>query len=274
VKKMIVIVGFILSFQALAQAVALEPEWKTKLRDVITNVAGTKWATKFFGEAPKPEPEITLPPIPTIVKQNTNIASYTKIQKDATAFDKLPADRKRQFDFEFLKEIFLVTRKTEARDEDLSNWLNTLDQGGSREGIYQALVLDEVYVALENMEDKSSDRLKSFSLGFSQRYLGQTFKPGSLDQFNLFSIKRIVTDKAIDLMDFYETKDIDSLYRWYAVLSSDMAKEYSAFFKNQLRQEVSEKYHYNWAKESPIQQIKSEVIIKLHIVMNGLQLLQ
>ncbi len=272
-KKMIIIVGIILSFQALAQA-PLEPEWKTKLRDVISSVAGTTWATKFLGEAPKPEPEVTLPPIPKIVKQNTDITSYTKIQKDLTAYDKLPAERRRQFDYQFLKEIFLVTRKTEARDEDLSNWLNTLDQGGSREGIYQALVLDEVYVALENMEDKSSDRLKNFSLGFSQRYLGQTFKAGSLDQFNLFSIKRIITDKAIDLMDFYETKDIDSLYRWYAVFSSDLAKEYSAFFKNQLRQEVSEKYHYNWAKESPVQQIKSEVIIKLHIVMNGLQLLQ
>jgi hypothetical protein len=272
-RKLIIIVGLLSAMTAYGQE-PMEPEWKTKLRDIVTKVAGAQWGEKLFGSEPRPAPEITLPEIPKLVKTNTDIESYNKKTKETTEFDKLPAERKRFYDFEFLKELFAVTRKIEARDEDLSNWLNTLEQGGSREGIYQALVLDEVYVALENMDEKSSDRLKKFALSFSQKFLNQTFKDGSLDQLNLYSIKRIISDKSLDLMEFYETKDLDALYRWYAIFSSDIAKEYEPFLKSEVRKEKSEKYHYEWAKGSPIQHVKSEFIIKLHIVMNGIQLLQ
>ncbi len=272
-KKLIVIVGLLFAFHVMAND-PLEPEWKTKLRNFVTSIAGAQWGEKLLGVEPKPEPEIQLPEIPKLTKTNTDVAGYTRKTKDPTEFDKLPDERKRQYDFEFLKELFAVTRKTEARDEDLSNWLNTLEQGGSREGIYQALVLDEVYVALENIEEKSSDRLKKYSLDFSQKFLNQTFKAGSLDQFNVYSIKRIITDKAIDLMDHFETKDLDVLYRWYAVFSADMAKDYEPLMKSKIRKETSEKFHYEWAKASPVQHLKSEVIIKLHSVMNGLQHLQ
>lgn len=272
-KKLIVIVGLVLSFHALANE-PLEPTWRTKLRNLITGLAGGQWGVKLLGEEPKLEPEITLPAIPKLEKKNTDIESYTKKTKDQTEFEKLPAERRRVYDYEFLKELFAVTRKTEARDEDLSNWLNTLEQGGSREGIYQALVLDEVYVALENINDKSTNRLREYALKFSQKYLNQTFKDGSLDQFNLFSIKRIIAEKSLDMMEIYEVRDLDALYRWYAVFSAEIAQEYEPFLKSSLRKETSVKYHYEWAKGSPIQHVKSEFIIKLHIVMNGLQLLQ
>ena len=272
-KKLIIVLGLIVSMQAFA-AELLEPAWKTRIRSFITSFAGVQWSEKVLGIEPKPEPEVLLPEIPRIEKKNTNIESYTKKTKEPTEFDKLPAERKRQYDFEFLKELFAVTRKTEPRDEDLANWLNTLEQGGSREGIYQALVLDEVYVALENINEKSSDRLREFSLNFSQKYLGQTFKQGSLDQFNLYSIKRIISEKCLDLMEIYETKDLDSLYRWYAVFSADIAHEYEPLLKSKIRKDPSAKFHYEWAKGSPVQHVKSEFIIKLHVVMNGLQLIQ
>ncbi len=272
-KKFILVLSLLVSFQVMAQTL-LEPAWKTRLRNLVTRVAGQTWGVKLLGEIPQPVPEITLPEIPKLVKKNTDIESYTKKVKEPTEYDKLPEERKRQFDYHFVKELFLVTRKTEARDEDLSNWLNTLEQGGSREGIYQALVLDEVYMALENMDEKSTERLMSFSLDFSQKFLNQTFTTESLGQLNLYSLKRVFTEKSLDLMEYYETKDLDSLYRWYAIFSADMAKDFQPLLKTPTRSNPSLKFHYEWAKGMPVQHIKSEYIIKLHTVMNGLQLLQ
>lgn len=272
-RKLIVLVSLVMSFTAFAQTVT-EPAWKTKVRNFISQVAGDEWGNKILGPAPEAEKAaIEMPVIPKEVKKNTDVTSYTKLTKDPTEFDRLPPERKRQFDYKFLEELFQVTRKSEAKDEDLSNWLNTLDQGGSREGIYQALVLDEVYNGLESIDAKPTDKLLNFCLKFSQKFFNQTFTTESLKQLNLYSLKRIFTEKGLDLMEYYEVKDLDALYRWYALVSAEMAKEYGPFLKSPVRAESSEAYHYEWAKSMPIQHIKSEFIIKMHSIMNGLQLL-
>ncbi len=273
-KKWMIIVGLLFSLVVVAQDKPLEPSWKTKARSFVTSIAGESWGVKLFGSIPvPPEPEIKLPVIPKIEKKATDVNNYTKQKKDATEFDKLPNEKKRQFDIKFLQELFQVTRRTEATDEELASWLNTLDQGGSREGVYQALVLDEVYAGLENETTPSSGKLLDFSLKFSQRYLNQTFKKESLGQLNLYSIKRILTEKSLDVMEYYEVHNLEDLYQWYAVFSSELAKEYSPLLKTSLRQDQRFEYHYQWAKNMPIQHIKSEFIIKLHSVMNGLQLI-
>lgn len=272
-KKLIIVLGLVLSFNVLAE-VPTEPGWKAKLRSYITQVAGAEWSNKILGEPPKPPaPEIQLPEIPQNFKKSTDVGSYTKKTKEPTAFDKLPAERKRQFNYMFLEELFRVTRKTEAKDEDLVNWLNILEQGGSREGIYQALVLDEVYNSLESIEERPTKRLVDFCLNFSQKFLGQTFNPESITQLNLYSLKRIFTEKGMDLLEYYEIKDLDALYRWYALVSAEFAKNYGPLLKSDIRQNPSARFHYEWAKSMPIQHIKSEFIIKIHTIMNGLQLL-
>ena len=135
-------------------------------------------------------------------------------------------------------------------------------------------MLDEVYAALENMEDKPSDKLLDFSLKFSQRYINQTFQKKSLGQLNLYSLKRILTEKGLDLMEHYEVYNLDNLYQWYAIFSSELATEYAPLLKTKIRQDPRVEYHLEWAKSMPVQHIKSEFIIKLHSVMNGLQLLE
>jgi hypothetical protein len=273
VKKLIFIVGLVMAFNAFAQV--SEPTWKAKLRGVITSIAGTEWSNKLLGEMPVAStPEVELPVIPQTVKKSTDIGSYTKQQKGPTEYDELPAERKRQFDYKFLEELFQVTRKTEAKDEDLVNWLNNLEQGGSREGIYQALVLDEVYNDLESIDEAPTEKLTEFALKFSQKYLNQTFNPESISRLNLYSLKRIFTEKGLDLMEHFEMHDLDALYRWYANLSADLATDYKPLLRSNVRAETSAKYHYEWAKGMPLQHIKSEFIIKLHLVMNGLQLIQ
>ena len=273
--KLIIVVGLLLSLSVLAQEVKLESEWKTKGREIVSSIAGPVWGAKLFGPIPKPPiVEAKLPEIPKQVKKGTDVASYTKLKKDSTEYDRLPNDRKRQFDYKFLQELFQVTRKTEAREEDLATWLNTLDQGGSREGIYQALVLDEVYASLENREEKPSNRLLDFSLKFSQRFFNQTFTKESLGKLNLYSIKRIFTEKGLDLMENYEVNKLEDLYQWYSVFSSELAKDYDMLLKAPVRKDPRLEFHLKWAESMPVQHIKSEFIIKLHTVMNGLQLLE
>lgn len=271
--KILIIAISLFSFSIYAQ-VDVEPSWKSKARDLISKVAGSSWSDKILGPKPIIEPEIKMPIIPKDFKTTTDVNSYTRVTKEPTEFDRLPADRKRQFDYKFLEELFYVTRKTEAKDEDLSNWLNTLDQGGSREGIYQALVLDDVYAALENIEEKPSSRLVDFTVTFSQKFLDQKFKPESLDQFNVFTLKRIVTEKALDLLEYYEGRDLEAIHNWYAIFSHDLASSYGPLLKSPIRSEPSMRFHQEWAKGMPIQHIKSEIIIKIHMVMNGLQHLQ
>lgn len=274
-RNMIVIVGLLSCLSVWANEVVLEASWKTKGRDLVSSIVGGTWGDKIFGSAPKAiEPETKLPEIPLQVKKSTDVGNYTKLKKDPTEYDRLPNERQRQFDYKFLQELFVVTRKSEARDEDLSIWLNTLDQGGSREGIYQALVLDEVYAALEEMDEKPTNRLLEFSLKLSQRFFNQTFKKKSLSPLNLYSLKRILTEKGLDLMEYYEVHNLDNLYKWYAVFSAELARDYAPLLKTPIRQDPNVEYHLQWAKSMPIQHIKSEFIIKLHSVMNGLQLLE
>lgn len=274
-KNLIVVLSLMFCFKSFAQS-ALEPAWKVKLRSVITRVAGADWSTKLLGAEPKIEerPEVEMPVIPRQKKNATDVSSYTKKLKEPTEFDKLPADRKKQFDYKFMEELFLVTRKTEPKDEDLSNWLNVLDQGSSREGVYQALVLDEVYNGLESISEKPSKKLLVFCLKFSQKYLNETFNVESLNQLNLYSLKRIFTEKGLDLLELYEAQDLDYINKWYANFSADLAKDYEPLLKTQIRKVPDAKYHYEWSRNMPVQHIKSEYIIKMHIVMNLLQLVQ
>ncbi len=270
-KKTIILLGFCISLSAGA-APASESTWKVKLRDLVSQVAGVEWSTKIFGQPPEPAPEFPMPEIPAVVKKSTDVGSYTKKTKGPTEFDKLPVERKRQFNYKFLEELYQVTRKTAPKDEDLANWLNTLEQGGSREGVYQGLVLDEVYAGLEGMEERPSTKLLDFCLKYSQTYLAQTFKPEGLLKLNLYSLKRIFTERGLDLLEYYEVQDLDSLYRWYALFSAEIARDHGALLQSSIRQESSAAYHYEWAKGMPVQHIKSEYIIKLHLVMNALQL--
>jgi hypothetical protein len=248
-----------------------QPDAGGNLRKSISQIVGKTWSDRLLGEEEAVMPEVELPEIPQVTRNSTDVGVYNKPDKRPVEYDHLPPARKRDFDFAFLQELFLVTRKTEAHDEDLSNWLNTLDQGGSREGVYQALVLDEVYAALENMSEPPSPALLKFVQENSRRFLNQSYKEEALQKLNLYSLKRIMTEKVLDLMEHFETRNLEDLYRWYAVFSAELGANHERVLRNPVRVNSSPAFHLAWAQEMPIQHIKSEMIIKLHTVMNGLQ---
>ena len=75
-------------------------------------------------------------------------------------------------------------------------------------------------------------------------------------------------------MENYEVNKLEDLYQWYSVFSSELAKDYDMLLKAPVRKDPRLEFHLKWAESMPVQHIKSEFIIKLHKVMNGLQLLE
>ncbi len=242
---------------------------KEELRKQIGPLIGEELTTKLFGKAPS---KIKMPVVPQIKKDATSVDVYKKksgFEAQAKDFDELSLEDKRKYRLAYIQELYQVTRNTEPKDEDVLNFLNVLEQGGSREGVYRAIVLDSVYGSLESFEEAPSSELKDFAVYFGRKYLGRKFSDKAMSNLNLWSIKRIVVEKALEVMDAL-AKSPKELRAWYAVLSEDLASRGKPLWKNKVRQQESREYHYRWSGQVPLQQIKSETIIKLHTLMNDL----
>jgi hypothetical protein len=231
---------------------------------------------KLFPE----ERKIALPAIPKIkrnAKSTANFASpppppkkVKKVESNEGAKEQLK--RKRQDDFHFVHELYQAVMENKPTAVELNQWMNVLDQGGSREGFYRALVLSDKYAGLENFDPTSADQLVIFCKEYMGTYLDQQVQDKQLSSVNSYSIKRIAVEQSLELIDtFYaENANGDKLPRWYAILSADLAAKYPSLWEIKLRSSTNPRIHLKWAQSAPEQQLKSEVIIKLHRVFNHL----
>lgn len=214
-----------------------------------------------------------LPTIPNIAQKATSVEVYDKsgiLYTQGGSFTRLSDQEKRKYRLAFIKELFSVTKNAEVKDEELRSKLNLLEQGGSREGIYRSIVLGQDYLMLESLEEKSSDKLGEFVVRFGEMYLGRKFDRAQIKNINLWGVKRIIVEKTLETMDAFNTDGKD-LYTWYAMLSASLATNYQNVFSSTTRRNSTTDFHYKWVQKVPYQQIKSEMIIKLHKVMNYLQ---
>lgn len=228
--------------------------------------------TLINGKPKVEKPSIVLPKIPKISKDAKSVDVYSKkgkIYTQGASFKKLSQEKKRKYRIAFIEELFIVTKEEDVSNSDLKSKLNMLEQGGTREGIYRLLVLDTTYRRLEASDQPSSDKLIDFTVDFGNKYLGRSFSPELVRKLNLWGIKKIIVEKSLETMDEL-AKNENDLYSWYAVLSSDLAVNYKQIWKNKTRKNTARNFHYRWAKKVPFQLIKSEVIIKIHKVMNSL----
>ena len=265
----------LLGFSNPAQA-----NWKEKARALSQKLIGENSTTKLFG-ADEVSTTATLrtpppfPKIPQVKKSNLDekVFDDTEGKLDKTRKHQLTGKDKEKFDYGYVREVIEVTRKTPAKDQDINTWFNVLSQGGSREGVYRAMVLDGGYNSLESYPEPPNDKLIEFVISFSNKYLNKNYTPETLKKVNLYTIKRIVVDNTLDTMEnFLATPDDLSI--WYAYLSSEFATNYPTLWANKARKFTEYEFHEKWASEVPIQLIKSEVIIKLHLVMNTLNLVK
>lgn len=248
-------------------------KYKEKLRSHMQDMLGTNTTNKLLGEAPKKkEYSVEMPKIPEFESSSTDLNSLNKnipIKFQGEKFENLTIEQKRPYRVSFIKELYQVTSQTEAKDEDIINALNGLEQGGDREGAYRGVVLGRIYRSMETFVQAPSDKLLDFVNFYAEKFLRKAFDNEAMKRLSFYSIKRVIVEKTLELLDVMAPEASD-IHAWYAIFSADLARKYPDVLVNKVRSQKSDAYHYEWSKKVPFQQIKSEVIIKLHMVMNSL----
>ncbi len=239
------------------------PPWKIKARAIVEKYLGNEWGLKLFGEKSK---KYELPEIPIVDEDAKSTEVYKKKYIESI---KLNSEVELKLNIAYVSELYEVIKERKGVGSEVGNWINVMDQGGSREGVYRALVLDRDYQGMENYDRPISNAGANFAHNFSNKYAGMDINKDTLVKVNFYSVKRLVTEKALEIIDAFEKRE--DLFKWYAIMSVQMAKKYNYAFDNEVRKNIDYNYHINWANQVPRQHLKSEVIVKLHRVFNNLQ---
>lgn len=245
------------------------------LRPLLTKIFGEEKAAAWYGDEPAPPPpadpeeSIKLPVIPKVQKSATSTETNTLGLSANSKYRFLSPVDVQLLNYNFLKDLYFAVRGQNPTDKEISQWLNTLEQGGSREGIYRAMVLDQNYAKFESENHPSSPNIIRFTIWFLERFIGQKTTAESVGGLNRYSLKRIITEKSLEIFDELKKKPED-FYNWYAVLSSEVATKYPDGVRGKMGKEKSKVRHKNWAKEMPEQHLKSELILKIHQVYNSI----
>lgn len=252
-----------LCFLVFAQVDSAHAGLSDKVRPLVEKYLGQDIANRFFGL----KETIKIPAIPKLSSDSKSTAIYDNQHKETVTFSK---EEMTKYNIGFVQELLEATRETKANRNEIAKWMGTLNQGASREGVYRALVLDAYYSRMENYNTQLSKPALDFSLRFLKKYTGQEVEASKLSSFNIYTVKRIVTERALEILDAYLATNKDGFYDWYAVLSSELAGNHK-IWGNRLRSNKLAVNHRKWAKQMPVQFVKSEVIIKLHTLFNSLQ---
>lgn len=233
----------------------------------MVKIVGVRWTEKLIGLAPevKVDDSVILPSLPKLLEDARSTAVFEKKQDKIV----LKRELEEKFHFAYIKEIYEATRQTNPNDDEIAKMMNVLSQGGSREGVYHSLVLDSTYGGMENYDKPVKSNSADFAVYFYGRYIGKKISKESLKGMNVYSLKRLMADKALDIIDAYGDNRED-LEKWYAVMSSDLASKFPQVWSSKLRKDTSSLVHKSWASRVPVQHIKSESLIKIHTAMNSM----
>lgn len=268
--KLSILIILLLSFN-VHSADAPKPEEKSLVeqwRPTIAKIFGEEFTIKLLGKSPEIKnaaADIQMPAIPQIKADAKSAEVYNK-KPDKVIFK---PEEEEKYHFSFLEEIYDVTRQSKPKQEDFNKMMNALSQGATREGIYHSLVLDAAYAQLESSEKPIKTPAADFAIYFYKMYIAKEIAADSLTKMNMYTLKRLIAEKAIDMIDTYGDNRGD-MEKWYAVLSSDLATRFPQIWNNALRRNTSRAIHKNWASKAPVQHIKSEIVIKIHMAFNSL----
>ena len=234
-----------------------------KLRPYFKKFLGDRRTNKLLGVKTS---GIKMPKIPEVRKDARNV-NLLKKGKRNSGNKKLSRRKKQKYDLAFIREVTRVTRQMKSTLNEDKRWLNVMSQGGTREGVYRGIVLEDRYLRLERKSFPINPKVLDFSLHFANYFLSQDIKRSALRSSNFYTLKKVLVERSLEVLDSFPHEN-DDLYDWYALLSSYLAKKYPRIWVNKLRKDSNAKIHKHWAKNVPEQHIKSEVIIKMHKVFN------
>ena len=228
---------------------------------------GEHWTLKLIGNAPvnKMNNTVIMPALPKIVDDARSVAVFNKKQEKVI----LKPEIEEKYYYAYIKEIYEATRQTKPNDDEVAKLMNVLSQGGTREGVYHSLVLDSTYGGMENYDKPVKSNAADFAVYFYGRYVGKKIAKESLKGMNIYSLKRLVSDKTLDMIDAYGDNRED-LEKWYAVMSSDLASKFPSLWSGKMRKDTDSQNHKSWASKVPVQHIKSETLIKIHGAFNSM----
>ena len=264
-KRITIIIGLSFVFYSNPGHAGLS-DIKEKLRPFIVKILGEDTATSILGEGPG---TVELPTIPKVNRSALDSSVFDN-EKDVKEKN-IPNDKKDKLDYYYVDELYTSTRNMKGNKDQLTRWFSILSQGGTREGVYRALVLDNTYRGLENFDNPVNDSVVSFASYFYPRFLNKKIKKEALEKLNFYTLKRLTTKNSLEVVDEYLKGNKDELYKWYAVFSGELAEKYPKAWKNALRKKEKMAHHKKWAATVPDQHIKSEIIIKIHKVYNHLK---
>ena len=207
--------------------------------------------------------ELELPVIPKLTRERTETHVYDFTDPNQ---DTLSAREKERSDRVYLVELYKVVRGMDPDPSGMILWMGVLSQGGSREGIYRAFVMDRFYADRES--GQAGEKVGKFSSYFVKKYIGKDFNDELLAQYSFYALKRNITEMALGILDKLRDNPHD-FSSWYGVLSGELAQDFPQLFV-QMRSNPSMVFHKHWAAQVPQQYVKSETIIKLHQVFEYL----
>jgi hypothetical protein len=238
-------------------------DYGDKLRPFVKKFLGKKRTDKIFGEE---KSGISLPPIPNVKRDARNI-DLLKKKKRKGSIKKLSPEKKRRYDLAFIREVSKITRNLKSKNDEDQRWLNVMSQGGTREGVYRGIVLDDRYKRLERGRYPVGQKVAEFSVYYANNFLSQDLKLSAVSSSNFYTLKKVLVERSLEVLDSFPSNK-DDIYDWYAVFSGYLARKYPNLWKNRLRKNKNLKSHKAWSKNVPEQHLKSEVIIKLHKTFN------
>ncbi|MDB9787050.1 DUF4214 domain-containing protein, partial [Bacteriovoracaceae bacterium] len=218
---------------------------------------------KHFPTVEVESDEITLPEIPKNIGNAKTIMNT--IKKGFTK--KVTSKELRKYDANYLKELYIEVLNRSINRLEFDKWMNTLDQKSSRIGIYRGLVSSREY---ELKNDELNEKMINFVSLYFKKFLNKSIPLDSIAKVGFRTVKKIAVEQTLEIIDVLMLKGED-YNKWYGIFSEFLAVDFSAVWISEFRKNKSARYHVSWSKAVPFVYGKSEIVIKLHRLMNWLQ---
>lgn len=164
---------------------------------------------------------------------------------------------------------------------DTGGWANVLAQSGSIEGVYHGFVLSTEYGNLEQAKKAADIKALRF-YGLEMALMDFPYATSTDDKVqaaaakyvqenmntSIFTLKKDLGERI--LKEAVKRKgDEEKLAAWYAAIAARWANEGVAFGLPK-RNEKSEVFHFNWAKENTLGLLEWELLNREHRILNDL----
>ncbi len=172
---------------------------------------------------------------------------------------------------ELFREMIFVVLRQEPKDRaEFGNWVDTLNQGASLEGVYHGLIHGKVY---QKLEETSSPASASAVAAFRDEWSALSLEglsPEVSQRTSIYTLKRLLGERALQLINA-QASHREGLAQWYGKWVAKICQR-SIDFGVPLRNRSDEAFHAQWAMNNSEDRLKWEVLNRLHRVLNEMEL--